>query len=100
MSGHAAKSENGNSAFVRRSNKKHYKFYLPKPFDNTNANLLAKQLIAIKNVEEVLITDGDYGFMVKTNLPEGKGKDEALDYISKKLGASFSEVISHYQYIK
>lgn len=90
----------GNSATIKRSNSKSYKFYLLEPPANSDVNRLAKQLMTIKNVEEVFVTDGDYGFIVKTSFSERDKKDAAYDYISRRLGGNFGRVTSYYQYSK
>ncbi len=91
---------NGNGARIRRLSKRFYKFYFVQPPMNADADHLAEQLIDIKNVEEVFVTDGDYGFIVKTRFFEGKEPDDAYNYISKRLGSNFGKVTSYYQYRK
>ncbi len=91
---------NGRNAKIRRLSKTLYKFYFVRPPVNANADRLAEELINIKNVEEVFVTDGDYGFVVKARFSEGKEPDDAYTYISKKLGGSFGRVTSYYQYRK
>lgn len=94
------KSKLGTGAQIKRSNGRHYNFYLIEPPENADANHLAEQLITMKNVEEVLVTDGDYGFIVKT-ITSGKNGDNAVcNYISKRLGGNFGRATSHYQYKK
>ena len=92
--------KNGNGTQIRRLGRVSYKFYLVHPPANSNADMLAEQLMEIKNVEEVFVTDGDYGFIVKTRFSEGKGSDDAYNYISKRLGSNLGEVTSYYQYKK
>jgi hypothetical protein len=74
-------------------------FYLIEPKDNSNADILAERLMAIKDVEEVFVTDGDYGFVVRTKFGDSKS-DGAYSYLSKKFGGSFGKVTSYYQYKK
>lgn len=90
----------GNGTHVRRLNRKFYKFYFIHPPKNANADHLAEQLIEIKNVEEVFVTDGDYGFVVKARFFDGKEPDDAYNYLSRKLGSNFGRVTSYYQYKK
>jgi hypothetical protein len=88
------------SAHVRRLNKKFYKFYFVHPPKNADADHLAEQLIGIRNVEEVFVTDGDYGFVVKTRFFVGEEPDDVFNYISKKLGSNFGRATNYYQYKK
>jgi len=66
MSNNNGNGRHVHGASVKRLNKKFYKFYFLQPPENVNADHIAEQLIDIKNVEEVYVTDGDYGFVVKT----------------------------------
>lgn len=77
----------------------HYKFYFVHPHENADSCRIAEQLMGIKNVEEVLVTDGDYGFIVKTRF-QSDGRDEVYSYISKNIGSSVSEATSYYHYKK
>lgn len=90
---------NGNNAPIKRSGNT-YKFYLVEPPENGNADNLAAKLINIRNVEQVLVTDGDYGFIVKTRFFENLKDDHAYNYLSKKLGGNFGKITSYYQYTK
>jgi hypothetical protein len=74
---------------VRR---KFCKFYIAKPRENMNIEELANDLIALKNVEEVYVTDciRDSGILVKTRFDE---KPEDLEgVLSKHLGKGYGEV--------
>ncbi|MGC8710076.1 MAG: hypothetical protein ACP5RF_00460 [Candidatus Micrarchaeia archaeon] len=42
-----------------------YGFYFIKPQPNTNAKEVASQLLGLKGVEEVQITSGDFGYVIK-----------------------------------
>ncbi|MGD0729435.1 MAG: hypothetical protein ABR981_05145 [Candidatus Micrarchaeaceae archaeon] len=79
--------------------KKNYRFYFVEPFENMDANNFARKLINIKDVEEVFVTEGDYGFVVKAKSSEDKQQDNICKCISR-LGGSFGKVTSHYQYKK
>ncbi len=77
-----------------------YKFYFVEPQENADANRFAERLMGMKGVEEVFVTDGDYGFVVKARV-SGEGKtDNAHDYLSRRLGCSFGKATCHYQYKK
>ncbi|MDE1871240.1 MAG: Lrp/AsnC family transcriptional regulator [Candidatus Micrarchaeota archaeon] len=89
---------NGRAKFKRMEGKS-YNFYLVHPPQDADANLLARQLMSIKNVEEVFVTDGDYGFVVKARNGVGE-PDDACEYISRKLGCGLVKATSHYQYRK
>ena len=100
MSNNNGKTKAVLGASVKRIESKFYKFYFVQPPINVDANRVAERLIGIKNVEEVFVTDGDYGFIVKTRFFEGEEPYDAYNYISKKLGSNFGKVTSYYQYRK
>jgi hypothetical protein len=68
------------------------KFYTAKPRENVNVDELANDLIALKNVDEVYITDriDDSGILVKTRFGEELGNLKSI--LSKHLGKSYGEV--------
>ncbi len=77
-----------------------HKFYLLRPKENANIDVLADQLISLKNVREVFVTDGDYGFIVKTRFSEGKEPKNVTRYITKHIGQDYGKVVSYYRYKK
>jgi hypothetical protein len=68
------------------------KFYIAKPRENMNVEELANDLIALKNVDEVYITDciSNSGILVRTRFDEGPEDLESV--LSKHLGKSYGEV--------
>jgi hypothetical protein len=90
----------GNGAQIKRCNGRSYSFYLIEPSENANADNMAEKLITLKDVIEVNVTDGDYGFIVKAKLPKDNKHDAAYNYLSKRLGSNFGRVTSYYQYTK
>ena len=85
---------------VRRARNRLHRFYLIRPRENANIDELAERLISLKNVVEVLVTDGDYGFLVKTRFSKEKDISEAERYIQNNIDRKFGTVTSHYQYKK
>ena len=53
-------------------------FFFIEPQRNTDARSTAQKLLSINNISEVFITDGDYGFIAKTNASD----DRTLEYIA------------------
>lgn len=90
-------SKTGGSA--KRKGKLH-KFFFVEPQENANADELAEKLISLKSVEEVFVTDGDCGFVVKARFSkEGEPKD-VMKFIKGHIGRSFGAVVSYYEYRK
>lgn len=92
-------AKTGDGVHLKRIDGRACKFYLIHPPENADANLIAKQLMCIKDVEEVFVTDGDYGFVVRAKC-DAHGQDDAFDYLSKKLSGNFEKATSYYQYKK
>ncbi len=77
-----------------------HRFYLISPKQNMNSDALANKLISLEHVEEVLLTDGDFGFIVKTRFSKGEEPSNLVRYIEKHIGQSYGKVVSYYQYRK
>ncbi len=81
-----SKETNGKgSCSARRIGNRPYKFYFVEPAENADADSFAERLMGLKNVEEVFVTDGDYGFVVKARVSDSTGKDSTGASISKML---------------
>jgi hypothetical protein len=76
------------------------KFYFIRPRKNINAGELAEKLIELKPVEEVFLTEGDCGFIVKARFTNNKEPKDVVDYISKNVGSKYGKVVSYYEYRK
>lgn len=70
--------------------------FFVKPGRSADAYATAKRLAAISKVQEVMITEGEYGFVVRS---EGAfdSEDPVLEKISKLVGASPKKAISYCQ---
>lgn len=77
-----------------------HRFYLIEPKPNANADQLAEKLISLKSVEEVFLSDGDYGFIVKVRFLDGKEPSDVAHYIKGRIASRFGTVDSYYQYRK
>jgi len=44
---------------------KNYRLYLVKPQEKKDAHALAERIASIKSVDEVMLTEGEYGYLVK-----------------------------------
>ena len=77
-----------------------HRFYLISPKQNLDAGLLAERLLSLEPVEEVFLTDGDFGYIVKARFSkEGEPKD-VIRYIERHVDQRFGKVVSYYQYKK
>lgn len=85
------RSKNSGDSIVRA---KPHKFFFIKPIPNTDAKSLSRNLLGIKNIEEVDITEGDYGYVVKAKYT---GEDDAIgEYIAKNMKSKYGVALSYY----
>ncbi len=77
-----------------------HRFYLIEPKPNVDAGKLAEKLVALKHVEEVFLSDGDYGFIVKVRFLDGKEPSCVANYLKTNLAGRFGTVDSYYKYRK
>lgn len=74
------------------------RFYLINPERNASVNSTVKQLIGIGGVEEVYVTEGPHGFIVKAK-PAANSK-RMTNSIAKKLGGQIDVMTSYAKYRK
>ncbi len=77
-----------------------HRFYLLTPREDTDAGQFAKELLSLKPVEEVFLTDGDFGYIVKTRFSKDKEPKDVTKYIENHVDRKYGKVISYYQYKK
>ena len=77
-----------------------HRFYLITPKEDTDAGLFAKELLSLKPVEEVFLTDGDFGYIVKARFANGKEPSDVTRYIERHVDRRYGKVVSYYQYKK
>jgi DNA-binding Lrp family transcriptional regulator len=84
----------------RKVKNKLHRFYFLSPKENANIDELTDRIISLKNVEEVFVTDGDYGYIVKTRFSNGRDSKAAEQYLKKTVNRKFGVVTSYFQYKK
>ncbi len=73
---------------------KPHKFFFIKPIPNTDAKSLSERLLGIKAIEEVDITEGEYGYVVKAKYT---GEDDSIgEYIAKNMKGKYGVALSYY----
>ena len=79
-----------------RRNGQHYNLFFIRPKRRTNAHEYAERLASLRNVAEVMITEGECGFIVKAkgSLETDRGPIPALSR------NSYKRITSYYQYRK
>ena len=80
-----------NDSIVRA---KPHKFFFIKPIPNMDAKSLSERLLGIKSIEEVDITEGEYGYVVKAKYT---GEDDSIgEYIAKNMKSKYGVALSYY----
>ena len=69
-----------------------HKFYLLKPKHTAKIKDVADSIMGLKDVQELYLTEGDYGFMLKTRFSDNKKPDEVEKYLAKNLDQKFGAV--------
>ena len=77
-----------------------HKFYLIPPKEDTDAGRFAERLLSLGPVEEVYITDGDVGYIVKARLSEDGEPKDVTRYIKRNVAHRYGKIVSYYQYKK
>ena len=74
-----------------------HKFYLLKPKHTATVNEVAKSIMNLKDVQELYMTEGEYGFMLKTRFNGDKKPSEVEKYLMKNVDPKFGAVVSYYR---
>ena len=77
-----------------------HRLFFVRPKENTNADELAERFAGFENVDEVLLTEGDYGFIVKARMDSLEESKELARCISEVSSGSCGTVVSYYKYRK
>jgi DNA-binding Lrp family transcriptional regulator len=84
---------------IKRQSGRIYNLYLMNPKSGSAACEIAEKLMKISAVEEVLVTEGDYGFMVKAKAtPDGRRVYNAIQ--GQARGETRTLTTSYYRYRK
>jgi hypothetical protein len=76
-----------------------YHYFFVKPGRNGNLHKAAAKLMGIRNVEEVAITEGDYGFVVKAHGVQ-EGDKAVVREIARAVGGSSRKAVCHCRYVR
>lgn len=84
---------------AKKTTKLHRLFFV-KPKENTNADELAERFAGFDGVDEVLLTEGDFGFVVRARLGTVEEQKELAKCISEASSGYCGTAVSHYKYRK
>ena len=80
---------------VRKSGKTYHKFFLIKPKQGMDLNMLANDLASLPDVLEVYATEGSIGFMVKARFDGEKEPEQVAQYIEKNVSKDYGTLVSY-----
>ena len=78
---------------VKRNGKTYHKFFLIKPKQGMDLNMLANDLAALPDVLEVYATEGTIGFMVKARFDGEKEPEQVAQYIEKNVSKDYGTLV-------
>lgn len=77
-----------------------FSYHFVKPGGGKNVHNVAKRLMRIEKVREVVITEGEYGFIVKSEPLYDNDEDMVGIGIAKVVGGHSKKAMSHCIYSK
>ncbi len=77
-----------------------HRFFFVRPKDSVDADIVAEELANFDSVDEVFMTEGEYGFLVKTKLCSFEEQKGLAKRISESSSEKCSMATSHYHYRK
>lgn len=77
-----------------------HRFYLISPKEDLDAGHFAERLLSLDPVEEVYITDGDIGYIVKAKFSKDEEPKDVTRYIERNVAHKYGKIVSYYQYKK
>ncbi|MDE1861235.1 MAG: hypothetical protein KGH72_05995 [Candidatus Micrarchaeota archaeon] len=86
-----------NKVTVRKGNL--HRLFFIKPEENSDINHAVERLLGLSGIAEVLISDGDYGLIVKACYSDSSD-DNLRNYIARNYKGRFSEAVCHYRCIR
>ena len=87
---------NRNGLRMRRSGQS-YNLFFVKPKALCNAHKCAERLMMIRSIEEVLLTEGDYGFVIRAKASQESESRDVVRYIEANMG-KYSKAVSLVRY--
>ena len=70
-------------------------FFFVRPGSNSNVHLAVQRLVSMHHVKEVQITEGEYGFIVKSALLDYEKQQELGRRIEKTAKGTSKSLVSH-----
>jgi hypothetical protein len=75
-----------------------FDYFFVKPLLGGDAHASARKLAQIRGVREVSLTEGEYGFIVKTDISDDEGSNTVYDSIRSVVGGKLRRAVCHCSY--
>ena len=75
-------------------------YFLIKPKIGRNVKHVAKKLVGLKNVREVVVTEGEYGFIVRASVCPERKLMELKGRIAKAVGGYSRIAVCYSEYVR
>ncbi len=83
---------------VKRSGKTFHKFFILRPKDGVDIGRVAADLLGLKDVLEVYVTEGSAGFMVKARFDGVQEPEQVAKYIKEHVDGRYGTLVSYLNY--
>ena len=77
-----------------------HRLYLIEPLADADLDGIADKLASLEHVQEVSITEGSYGLVVKTSIQKEGDLGKLTNYIRNKVNGRFDVIDTFYKYRK
>ena len=77
-----------------------FRFYLATPESGAPVHQTVDRLMKISGVDEVVVTEGKYGFIVRSKESEGAAGRRVYRAIQGHSKGNIVEITAHYRYVK
>ena len=83
---------------VRKDGKTFHKFFILRPKEGVEIAKVANELLALNDVLEVYVTEGNAGFMVKARFDGEREPEQVASYIKANIDNRYGTLVSYLNY--
>ena len=83
---------------VKKNGRTFHKFFILRPKDGVEIAKVANELLALNDVLEVYVTEGNAGFMVKARFDGEREPEDVARYIKENVDNRYGTLVSYLNY--
>jgi hypothetical protein len=83
---------------IRKDDKTFHKFFILRPKDGVEIEKVTNELLALNDVLEVYVTEGNAGFMVKARFDGEREPEQVANYIKANIDNRYGTLVSYLNY--